>query len=152
MMLLKRKKKKKRFKEQAYAYAARVVPTAEGRASRIKQEAQAYSRQVVAKAQGEVAEFLALLPYYTAAPKVMAERMYLDTMQKVLTKSTKIIVDNKAGNVLYLPLDKLVNQGNQVTANSIKRKNNEENAANDDSTLMVSSRDLARPTYNQGRE
>nr|WP_241969482.1 hypothetical protein [Legionella sainthelensi] len=59
-------------------------------------------------AQGEVSEFLALLAQYNVAPEVMAERMYLETMEKVLNKTSKIIVDSKSGNLLYLPLDQLV--------------------------------------------
>lgn len=150
---IKAQEDEKRFKEQAYAYAAKVVPIAEGRASRIQQEAEAYSKQVVLTAQGEVAEFLALLPQYNATPQVTAERMYLETMQKVLNKSSTIIVDSKAGNLLYLPLDKLL--GNQYssqpenlkTAKSVTNGSNEE-----DDSLILSGRDLTRPTYSQGRD
>lgn len=150
---IKAQEDEKRFKEQAYAYAAKVVPIAEGRASRIQQEAEAYSKQVVLTAQGQVAEFLALLPQYNAAPQVTAERMYLETMQKVLNKSSTIIVDSKAGNLLYLPLDKLL--GNQYSsqpenlkaAKSITNGSNEE-----DDSLILSGRDLTRPTYSQGRD
>lgn len=150
---IKAQEDEKRFKEQAYAYAAKVVPIAEGRASRIQQEAEAYSKQVVLTAQGQVAEFLALLPQYNAAPQVTAERMYLETMQKVLNKSSTIIVDSKAGNLLYLPLDKLL--GNQYssqpenlkTAKSVTNGSNEE-----DDSLILSGRDLTRPTYSQGRD
>lgn len=104
---IKAQEDEKRFKEQAYAYKARVVPIAQGNALRILAEAEAYAKQVSLKATGEVAEFTALLPEYLQSPQVTSERMYLDTMQQVLSKSSKIIVDNKAGNLLYLPLDKL---------------------------------------------
>lgn len=149
---IKAQEDEKRFKEQAYAYAARVVPIAEGNASRIDQEAQAFSKQVVLRAQGETAEFLALLPQYVASPQVMSERMYLETMQKVFTNSSKIIVDSKSGNLLYLPLDKIV--GNQLNSqtDTLNAKNNDANSSNDEDSLMLSGRDLTRPTYSQGRD
>jgi membrane protease subunit HflK len=104
---IKAQEDEKRFKEQAYAYAARVVPIANGHAKRIQQESEAFARQVVLHAEGEVAEYLAILPEYLAAPEVTAQRMYLETMQKVLNNSSKIIAEGKSGNLLYLPLDKL---------------------------------------------
>lgn len=104
---IKAQEDEKRFKEQAYAYQARVVPIAEGNSKRIMEEAQAFAQQVVLRAKGDVAEFLALLPDYTQSPEVTGKRMYLDTMQKVLSQSSKIILEGKAGNMLYLPIDKL---------------------------------------------
>jgi len=104
---IKAREDEKRFKAQALAYEARVLPIAKGRADRIREEAKAFAQQVVLRARGEVAEFLALLPAYLQSPVVTAERMYLDSMQKVLSKSATIIVDGKAGNLMYLPLDKL---------------------------------------------
>ncbi|HAT1597349.1 TPA: FtsH protease activity modulator HflK [Legionella pneumophila] len=149
---IKAQEDEKRFKEQAYAYAAKVVPIAEGKASRIQQEAEAYSKQVVLRAQGEVAEFLALLPQYNAAPQVTAKRMYLEAMQKVMNKSSTIIVDSKAGNLLYLPLDKLL--GNQYVPQSenLKTIKNGTNVSNEEDNLILSGRDLTRPTYSQGRD
>lgn len=149
---IKAQEDEKRFKEQAYAYAAKVVPIAEGNASRIQQEAEAFSKQVVLKAQGEVAEFLALLPQYIVSPQVMSERMYLDTMEKVLKKSSKIIVDGKSGNLLYLPLDKLGgNLNSQQSMNSKDKKGDANNVSNDDSLMLVG-RDFTRPTYSQRRD
>ncbi|HGE4994895.1 TPA: FtsH protease activity modulator HflK [Legionella pneumophila] len=149
---IKAQEDEKRFKEQAYAYAAKVVPIAEGKASRIQQEAEAYSKQVVLRAQGEVAEFLALLPQYNEAPQVTAKRMYLEAMQKVMNKSSTIIVDSKAGNLLYLPLDKLL--GNQYVPQSenLKAIKNGTNVSNEEDNLILSGRDLTRPTYSQGRD
>ena len=146
---IKAQEDEKRFKEQAYAYAARVVPIAEGNASRIKQEAAAYSKQVVLRAEGEVAEFLALLPQFVAAPQVMSKRMYLDTMEKVLNRTSKIIVDGKAGNLLYLPLEKL----STVSGLSSKTKNSTDEEENTNDTLdnlSMSGRDSKRPVYHQG--
>jgi len=147
---IKAQEDEKRFKEQAYAYAARVVPIAEGNASRIKQEAEAFSKQVVLRAQGEVSEFLALLPQYLAAPQVMSERMYLDTMQKVLNNSSKIIVDGKSGNLLYLPLDKL---SSSLSPLQLKQQTDQEEDAaskSNSDNVMLSGRNMTRPVYSQG--
>jgi modulator of FtsH protease HflK len=103
---IKAQEDEKRFKEQARAYEASVVPIAEGNAKRILEESRAFEAQVVLRAEGEVAEFLAVLPEYERAPKVTSERMYIDAIQRVMQQTSKIIVDGKAGNMLYLPLDK----------------------------------------------
>ncbi|KTD47389.1 protease subunit HflK [Legionella quinlivanii] len=152
---IKAQEDEKRFKEQAYAYKARVVPIAEGNAQRIREEAQAFAKQVVLKAKGEVAEFLALLPQYNLAPLVTSERMYLDTIQQVLSKSSKIIVDSKSGNLLYLPLDKLAH--NAVTASLPKpaveevAANLEESSAAGEYDDHATTRPIIRQTYRQVR-
>ncbi|WP_131778918.1 FtsH protease activity modulator HflK [Legionella bozemanae] len=147
---IKAQEDEKRFKEQAYAYAAKVVPIAEGRASRIQQEAEAYSKQVVLNAQGQVAEFLALLPQYTAAPIVTAERMYLETMQHVLSQSSKIIVDSKSGNLLYLPLDKWFEKSSGFSHETAKNGKAEDDEFSETENL-VDGREFTRPIYRQGR-
>ncbi|AUH70665.1 FtsH protease activity modulator HflK [Legionella sainthelensi] len=146
---IKAQEDEKRFKAQAYAYVAKVIPIAEGKASRIQQEAEAYSKQVVLNAQGEVSEFLALLAQYNVAPEVMAERMYLETMEKVLNKTSKIIVDSKSGNLLYLPLDQLVTKSSGLleTAKNNKTGTDESNEIES----LVDGRELTRPVYRQGR-
>jgi membrane protease subunit HflK len=149
---IKAQEDEKRFKEQAYAYAAKVVPIAEGNASRIEQEAQAFSKQVVLRAQGEVAEFLALLPHYVAGPQLMSERMYLETMQKVLSNTTKIIVESKTGNLLSLPLDKMMGTPLSAQTGNLKNKSSNANSGNNEESLILAGRDLTRPTYNQGRD
>lgn len=149
---IKAQEDEKRFKEQAYAYAAKVVPIAEGNASRIKQEAEAFSKQAVLRAQGEVAEFLALLPQYIAAPVVTAERMYLETMQKVLNQTSKIIVDNKSNNLMYLPLDKLSQNQSMNSASDSIKNNKADIDANNDASGLIDGRELSRSVYRQGRE
>lgn len=144
---IKAQEDEKRFKEQAYAYAAKVVPIAQGNASRIQQEAKAFSQQVVLNAKGEVAEFLALLPQYVVAPEVMSKRMYLEAMQKVLSKSSKIIVDAKSGNLLYLPLDKLVGAQMDTAVNNAPVKKSEVASRDNDDNLLLAGRALTRPTY-----
>lgn len=104
---IKAQEDEKRYKEQAYAYKASVVPIAEGKAKRIEKESRAYAQQVVLHAQGEIASFVALLPFYTQSPAIMAQRMYLETMEQVLSKTTKILIDTKNANVLNLPVSGL---------------------------------------------
>lgn len=147
---IKAQEDEKRFKEQALAYAAKVVPIAEGNASRIRQEAEAFSKQVVLQAQGEVAEFLALLPQYTLTPDITAQRMYLETMQMVLTKSSKIIVDSKAGNFLYLPLDKLAKSQPEHSPSVSKHSSKAERGTTAEAGNLIDGRMLTRPVYNQG--
>ena len=103
---IKAQEDEKRFKEQARAYEAKVIPIAAGNARRVKEEAQAFAEAIVLRAQGETEEFLQLLPEYLKAPEVMGQRMYIETMQSILTRSSKMLVDTKSSNVIYLPLDK----------------------------------------------
>ncbi|WED43428.1 FtsH protease activity modulator HflK [Legionella cardiaca] len=150
---IKAREDEKRFKEQALAYQARVVPIAEGNAKRISEEAQAYAQQVILKAKGDVAEFLALLPEYVQSPVVTSERMYLEMMQQVLTKSSKIIVDGKSGNLLYLPLDKLANAkfNPPLMSNAPVEAAKNESAENAAESDIVADRNTSRRTYRQGR-
>ncbi|KTD23844.1 protease subunit HflK [Legionella lansingensis] len=148
---IKAREDEKRFKEQALAYQARVVPIAEGNAKRILAEAQAFAQQVTFRAQGEVAEFLALLPEYVLAPFVTSQRMYLETMQYVLNKSSKIIVDNKAGNLLYLPLDKLVGTKTALATPMQAGVAKEGTVSNEAEGTIVTDRNIGRRTYRPGR-
>ncbi|MFA5959936.1 MAG: FtsH protease activity modulator HflK [Tatlockia sp.] len=145
---IKAQEDEKRFKEQAFAYQARVVPIAEGNAKRIMEEAQAFAQQVVWRAKGEVAEFLALLPQYVQSPRVTSERMYLDTMQEVLSKSSTIVVDNKSNNLLYLPLDKLIaNKGLVPTVAEVGATGSTQAKNPGAEDLAVTSREISRRTY-----
>jgi len=147
---IKAQEDEKRFKEQARAYEARVVPIAEGNAKRIHAETQAYAEQIVFKAQGEAAEFLELLPEYIRSPQVTGERMYLDAMQQILSKSSKIIVDAKAGNLLYLPLDKL-GSSQPLPVKPEVSANNDNLASSDNSSTLFDNRETVRPTERPGR-
>ncbi|MBA2709978.1 MAG: FtsH protease activity modulator HflK [Tatlockia sp.] len=147
---IKAQEDEKRFKEQAFAYQARVVPIAEGNAKRIFEEAQAYAQQVVLRAKGEIAEFLALLPQYVQSPAVTSKRMYIEMMQRVLSSTSKIIVDSKANNVLYLPLDKLMTRPDLIPKVAAVGAVNKSAGINDDESLAVSSRDISRRTYSNG--
>ena len=100
-----------REKNEATAYANQVVPEARGEAQRLVEQALGYKERVIARARGEAARFNALYAEYELAPEVTMERLYLDTMEAVMSNSTKVMVDVEGGNnLLYLPLDKLINQ------------------------------------------
>jgi membrane protease subunit HflK len=96
---------------EGQAYANDVVPKARGSASRLMQEAEGYKQRIIATAEGEASRFRQVQTEYSRAPAVTRERMYIETMQQVLTNTSKVIVDQKAGsNLLFLPLDKLLQQ------------------------------------------
>lgn len=100
-----------RFLREAEAYARGIEPRARGRVKRMEQEAIAYKEQTVLDAQGEVAKFEKLLPEYQAAPEVTRQRLYLTTMEKVYSNTSKVMVDVDGGNnMMYLPLDKIMQQ------------------------------------------
>lgn len=103
-----------RFVREAEAYSNDILPKATGRAERLKKEAEGYSERKVNGALGEVAQFEKLLPEYLAAEEVTRNRLYLETMERVYGNTSKVMVDsNASGNLLYLPLDKLINQSGQ---------------------------------------
>ena len=106
-----------RFKNEAEAYRNEVIPKARGAAARISEEAEAYKNEVIARAEGEANRFNQLLTEYTKAPEVTRERLYLDMMENVLSNSSKVMVDVKGGNnLLYLPLDKLMDRQSSTTS------------------------------------
>jgi len=100
-----------RLVNEGQAYANDVVPRARGMASRLMEEANGYMTEVVQRSEGDASRFKSVLSEYAKAPGVTRDRLYLDMMQTVLGNTTKVLVDQKAGsNLLYLPLDKLVQQ------------------------------------------
>ena len=99
----------------AQTYASDIVPKARGRAVSVVEDARAYKARVIADAEGETSRFGAIAAEYQRAPAVTRERLYLETMEQVLGSSTKVIVDTKGtGNLIYLPLDKLLEQRGQA--------------------------------------
>jgi len=101
---------RERQKNEGEAYANDVVPKARGMASRLLEESKGYQNSVIAKAEGDASRFSALLAEYKKAPAVTRDRLYLETMQQIYASTTKVLVDQKQGgsNLLYLPLDKLI--------------------------------------------
>ncbi|KOF53605.1 hypothetical protein AD428_12460, partial [Achromobacter sp. DMS1] len=91
-----------------------VVPLASGQASRMIEQAEGYKAKVVGDAQGNTSRFTSILAEYQKAPQVMRERMYLESMQEIFTRASKVMVDSKSNNnMLYLPLDKIMHQAAQ---------------------------------------
>ncbi|MDZ4357668.1 MAG: FtsH protease activity modulator HflK, partial [Variovorax sp.] len=115
--VLKAGQERERAKNDAEAYANNVVPLATGTSSRLKEESEAYKARIVAQAQGDAGRFSAVLTEYQKAPQVTRDRMYTDAMQQIYASTTKVLVDSKQGsNLLYLPLDKLMQQGGNSAA------------------------------------
>jgi membrane protease subunit HflK len=113
--VLKAGQERERAKNEAEAYANDVVPRAVGAASRLKQEADGYKARIVAQAEGDAQRFKSLVTEYQKAPQVMRDRLYIDAMQQIYSNTTKVLVDTKQGsNLLYLPLDKIIQQTGQV--------------------------------------
>jgi modulator of FtsH protease HflK len=109
-------KDKERFASAAQTYANEILPVARGEAARAVQNAQAYRAQKIADSEGEAARFTKLLAEYEKAPGVTRQRLYLETVESVLSKSKKVVLDTKgAGNMLYLPIDKLIEQKTTTT-------------------------------------
>ncbi len=109
-----------RAKRDAQAYADELLPRAQADGARLVDDAKAYSERVVAEAQGDADRFLQVYAQYAKAPAVIRERMYLETMQHIYSNTTKVFVDSKSGNnVIYLPLDKIVDATRQRAAAAV---------------------------------
>jgi len=144
-----------RFVREAEAYERQREPIARGQVKRIEQQSQAYSESVILRAEGEVALFNQILPEYKASPEVTRQRIYLDTMQKVLNNSSKVLIDNKAGgNLTFLPLDKLMSNGNATVTKSKKVMSEIETRSQYDANKKSNSQksdDATRQGRNTGR-
>lgn len=144
-----------RFIREAEAYAREIEPRARGQVSRMEEEAQAYKERVILESRGEVARFEELLPQYTAAPEVTRQRLYLETMEQVYSNTSKIVMDTQGGgNIMYLPLDKILerqhNSANEpASRNTVEGlRNNATNPSNSDNTPAANARDNR---YRSGR-
>lgn len=115
---VKAREDEQRLKNEAEAYANEILPRARGEAARLLEEANAYKEQVIAEAEGETSRFSKVLAEYQKAPSVTRKRLYLDAMESVLANSSKVVVDTEGGNnLLYLPLDKLMQRDSATSAN-----------------------------------
>jgi modulator of FtsH protease HflK len=100
-----------RLKNEGQAYAANEIPKAQGTAARLKQEAEAHRATVTAQAEGDAQRFRSVLTEYQKAPAVTRDRLYLETMQSVYSNVSKVMIESRSGsNLLYLPLDRLMQQ------------------------------------------
>ncbi len=100
-----------RYRLEAKTYANDIIPRARGAAQRVLQDAEAYNNRVIADAQGEAARFEALLVEYQKAPRVTRDRLYIDAIENVYSRTNKVLIDSEgSGNLLYLPIDQLMRQ------------------------------------------
>ncbi|BAV33614.1 membrane protein [Sulfuricaulis limicola] len=114
---VKAREDEQRLINEAEAYANDVIPRARGGAARLIQEAEGYKSSVIARADGDARRFSQIANEYVKAPAVTRERLYIETMEQVLSSTTTIFIDQKAGNnLIYLPLDKLVPMGEAAGA------------------------------------
>ncbi len=108
-----------RVQNEAQQYANRIVPVARGEAQQAIEQANAYQQEVVAMAEGDASRFDQLLTEYLKAPQVTRQRLYIDSMQEVMTNSSKILIDVEGGNnMLYLPLDQIMQQNSSAIGRS----------------------------------
>ncbi|MDD5267539.1 MAG: FtsH protease activity modulator HflK [Methylococcales bacterium] len=106
---IKAREDEQRLINEAEAYSNDVVPKARGAAARKIQEAEGYKEQVIAQAQGETSRFSQLLSQYIKAPEVTRKRIYIESMESVMSETNTVMIDAKGGNnLLYLPLDKMM--------------------------------------------
>lgn len=109
---IKAREDRERLINQAEAYRNEVIPQAQGRAAQVLEQAQAYQAEVVNRAEGNASRFSQLVTEYRQAPAVTRDRLYLDTMERVLGRSGKVLIDVEASQpLMYLPLDRLLRQG-----------------------------------------
>ena len=126
-----------RARNEAETYANGLVPEARGQAQRMLQDAEAYKEQVVSEAEGDATRFNLLLAEYQKAPDVTRNRLYLDSIQGVMSNSTKVMIDVEGGNnILYLPLDKIAESARGVDNLNIP-SNSSGNASISDLTNQV---------------
>ena len=108
---------RERLKNEGQAYANDVIPKAQGTAARLREEAEGYKSRVVAQAEGDSQRFASVLVEYKKAPAVTRDRLYIDAMQQVYSSVTKVLVDSRGNsNLLYLPIDKLMQQAGGAPA------------------------------------
>ncbi|MCK5092413.1 MAG: FtsH protease activity modulator HflK [Gammaproteobacteria bacterium] len=147
---IKAREDKDRYKKQAEAYERDIIPKAEGDAQSLVQEAEGYKREVIERSRGETSRFLQTLKEYTKAPEITRVRMYIETMEAVLSNSSKVMikVDN-GGSIMYLPLDRLMKGDGSKTLD----KNTLRELSNNTSRLRsnLNSRTISRPLDVRGR-
>ena len=144
-----------RFKNEGQAYASDVIPKARGTAARLLEEAEGYRARVIAQAEGDAQRFRSVLAEYQRAPAVTRDRLYLETMQQVYSNVTKVMVDSRSGsNLLYLPLDRLLQQSGATAAPAAAATAGPTPASIDPTgtqSVDIRSRDGARTRDREGR-
>ena len=113
---------RERFELEATTYANDIIPRARGAAQRVLQDAEAYRDRVIADAEGEAARFEALLVEYRKAPRVTRDRLYIDAVEDVYSRSNKVLIDSEgSGNLLYLPIDQMIRQSGSAIDGTASR-------------------------------
>lgn len=108
---IKAREDEQRYVNEAKAYQNKVIPIARGNAARLREESNGYKARVIARAEGEASRFEQILTEYQRAPEVTRERLYIDAIESVYSNSSKVFIDNDNGNsLMYLPIDKLIEQ------------------------------------------
>ena len=113
--------------KQAEADKVQLVQQAEGKSARILADANAYKVRVELEAAGDVARFEQILPQYKAAPEITKERLYIETMEKILEKTNKVIVSDKSGNLMVLPLEQLLKNKSEKVSTPTVNQNSDYN-------------------------
>jgi membrane protease subunit HflK len=112
---------RERQKNEGQAYANDVIPKARGMAARLNEESEGYRQRVIERAEGDASRFRQIVAEYSKAPQVTRDRLYIEAMQEIMTNTSKVLVDQKGGNnLLYLPLDKLMQMANPVSPDAAK--------------------------------
>jgi modulator of FtsH protease HflK len=142
-----------RLKNEGQAYANDVIPRAKGTAARLKEEADGYKANVIARADGDGERFKSIQTEYQKAPQVTRDRLYLDAMQSIYSSVTKVVVDSKQGNnMLYLPLDKVMQMASNPSADITVLPNTTAPAVSaPTATVDARSRDASRTRDRDGR-
>jgi membrane protease subunit HflK len=152
--VLKAGQERERAKDEAEAYANDVIPRAVGSASRLKQEADAYKSRIVAQAQGDAQRFKSLYSEYQKAPQVTRDRLYINTMNEIYSNVTKVLVESKQGaNMLYLPLDKIMQMnGVPAAAGTVPVTNSNTDAPANTPSLPTTSDSRGRDNRQRDRD
>lgn len=143
---------RERQKNEGQAYANDVIPRAKGAAARLMEEAEGYRQRVIVSAEGDASRFKQVLVEYEKSPVVTRERLYIDMMQQVLTNTSKVMVDQKAGsNLLYLPLDKLIQSTNASTEVQMTPTETPASTVNDAAMSVQRAREILRGREREAR-
>ena len=142
---VKAREDEERYKNEARAYAADILPKARGDANAILERSRAYEQQVVAAADGETARFLKVLEQYQLAPEVTRTRLYLESVESVIANSSKVLMDVEGGNnLMYLPIDKLIDPARSSRRNTAADELRDSGATFGDEVLGSSNRGRSR--------
>lgn len=146
--VIRAKEDEQRVKNQAETYRNGLIPEARGLAARQREEASGYKQQVIAQADGEAKRFSQLLAEYEKAPKVTRQRLYIDTMQRVMESTSKVMVDIDSGSLMYLPLDKLMSGAKE---SPITAENNHSSFYSEDPRSSTQDRNSRSSNRREGR-